>query len=121
MLTTKRVVIATILGLLFGLFCMYLAINNPGSNVLTTNTKIMIVISRTLLGFTLGISALRLSWWMHGIVLGIVCSIPMAVPVISDFFIALGTLIMGVIYGVLIELITSLLFKAKSVGQQQLG
>ncbi|MBD3287611.1 hypothetical protein GF337_02305 [candidate division KSB1 bacterium] len=122
MLTTKRVVLTTVLGFLFGIFCMYLATNNPDpANVLPLSTRVLIVISRGLLGFTIGISALRMSWWLHGIVLGLVLSIPMMVPVLDNFFIALGTLIMGGIYGILIELITVKLFKAPSVGQQAIS
>ncbi|MDP8238110.1 MAG: hypothetical protein P9X24_03385 [Candidatus Hatepunaea meridiana] len=113
MLTTKRVIIATICGFIFGLVCMYLASSSPD---VTTNIKLIIVVSRTLMGFTIGISALRMQWWLHGIVIGIITSIPMALPVMSDPYIFIGTFALGVIYGVLTELITTVLFKAKSVG-----
>jgi hypothetical protein len=75
--------------------------------------KWTIIISRTMMGFTIGISAIRLHWWLHGIVLGIVASIPMAVPIIDRPAIALSTVFMGAIYGFLTELITSVFFKAK--------
>jgi hypothetical protein len=55
-------------------------------------------------------------WWLHGIVLGLVASIPMAIPVLHDPKIYIGTFVMGALYGFLTELITSLLFKAKPVG-----
>ncbi len=117
MLTAKRVLITTICGFVFGLFCMYLASSNPDAAApLTGTTKWLIILSRTMLGFTIGISALRLSWWLHGVVLGIICSIPMAIPVLYDSGIAVGTMVMGVVYGVLTELITTKLFKAKAVG-----
>jgi len=118
MLTTKRVLIATACGFLFGLVCMGLASSNPNATEpITTSTKVMIIISRTLLGFTIGISALRLVWWLHAIVLGIICSIPMAIPVMDNPNIAVGTIVMGIIYAVLTELITSFAFKAKAVGR----
>jgi hypothetical protein len=114
MLTAKRIVIATICGLLFGFVCLGLATSNPNSvQQLTSSAKLLIVISRTMLGFTIGISAIRLKWWMHGIVIGIIASIPMAIPVMGNSSIFAGTFIMGIIYGVLTELITSVLFKAK--------
>ncbi len=114
MLTAKRVIIATICGVVFGFVCLGLASSNPNpAEQLPAATKLLIVISRTMLGFTIGISALRLKWWVHGIVLGIIASIPMAVPVFNNTSIFIGTFIMGIIYGVLIELITSILFKAK--------
>ena len=119
MLTAKRVVIATLCGLVCGFFCLFLATSNPNPAAppMLLATKWLIVLSRTMLGFTIAISSLRLSWWLHGLVLGFICSIPMAIPVLADSKIALGTMVMGLIYGVLIEWVTSKLFKAKGVGQ----
>ncbi len=120
MLTTKRVLIATICGFIFGIVCMLLASSNPdATEQLSTSLKLTIVFGRTLMGFTIGISALRLSWWLHGIVIGIVASIPMALPIMDRVDIMIGTFVMGIIYGVLTELITSIVFKAKPVGTIQ--
>ena len=114
MLSAKRVIIATSCGILFGFVCLGLAMSNPHpADVFTLPIKINIVLSRVLLGFMIGISALRLKWWLHGIVLGIVMSTPMAVQVMDKPQIMIGTFVMGIIYGVLTELITSILFKAK--------
>ena len=116
MLSAKRVIIATICGVIFGFVCLGFAMSNPDScTSLTTAIKLNIVLSRTLLGFMLGISALRLNWWLHGIVLGVISSVPMAISVMDRSDIMIGTVVMGIIYGVLIELITTILFKAKSV------
>ncbi len=115
MLKAKRVIIATLCGILFGIVCMSLASSNPDpANPLTISGKWLIVLSRTLMGFMIGISALRMGWWLHGMVLGFIASIPMAIPVLDRPSIAIGTLIMGIIYGFLIELITSVLLKAKA-------
>ncbi len=117
MLTVKRVVITTVCGIVFGLVCLGLATSDPNAaEPLSTGIKWSILISRIMLGFMLGISALRLSWWLHGIVIGIIASIPMAVPIIPDWTIAISTVVMGIIYGVLTELITSKLFKSPPVG-----
>ena len=115
MLTTKRVMIATACGFIFGLICMALASSNPeaGEN-LSAVIKWNIVLSRTLMGFMIGISALKMSWWLHGLVLGIISSVPMAVAVIPQMDIFFGTFIMGMIYGFLAELITTKFFKAKA-------
>ena len=119
MLTPKRVIVATVLGFAFGLLCMFFASSNPeAGETLTTAIKWNIVLSRTLTGFMIGISALRLRWWLHGLLLGAIGSIPMAVATMEDVRIALGSLILGIIYGLLIELITSLAFKARPVGNQ---
>jgi hypothetical protein len=115
MVTTKRVLIATGCGFIFGLVCMGMASSNPDSAAtLSASVKWNIVLSRTLLGFMIGISALRLNWWLHGIVLGFISSIPMAIAVMDRSEIMIGTVVMGMIYGVLTELITTVLFKEKS-------
>ena len=117
MLTTKRVIIATICGFIFGIVCMLLACSKPNAtDVLPFSTKLIIIFSRALMGFTIGVSALRLGWWLHGIVIGIIASIPMAFSVLDKTDILISTIIMGLIYGFLTELITSILFKAKPVG-----
>ncbi len=114
MLTAKRVIIATICGVIFGFVCLGLATSNPDpAGSLTLSVKLNIILSRTLLGFMIGISALRLKWWLHGIVLGFISSIPMAIAVMDQGSIMIGTFVMGIIYGVLTELITTIFFKAK--------
>ena len=117
MLTAKRVIIATICGFFFGLVCMYMASSNPdAAEPLSTAMKWTIIFSRTLMGFTIGVSALRLSWWLHGLFIGAIGSLPMIFPVMDRPAIIAGTLVMGMIYGLLTELITSVLFKARPVG-----
>jgi len=114
MLTTKRVLIATICGFIFGLVCMYLASSGP--NPVDNTTKLIILFSRGLMGFTIGISAIKLNWWLHGIIIGLIVSIPMALSVVDQPGIMFGTFLMGVIYGFLTELITTKLFKEPSAG-----
>jgi len=117
MLTPKRIIIATICGIIFGFVCLGFALSNPeSSESLTCSVKWSIVIGRSMLGFMIGISALRMPWWIHGPVLGLIASIPMAIPIMDDLNIAIGTVVMGIIYGFLIELVTSILFKARPVG-----
>ena len=112
MTRTKRILIATITGFICGFICMTLASSNP-SQPMTLGIKLSILFSRGITGFMIGISGLKLKWWLHGIILGAVGSIPMAFPVMNvpNFFIA--TFVMGIIYGFVIELVTSVLFKAK--------
>jgi hypothetical protein len=117
MLTTKRVVIATICGFIFGFICMSMASSNPNAaEPLSTAMKLTIMFSRVLMCFTIGISAIRLSWWLHGILIGFLGSIPMVFPVMDKVGILIGTIVMGMVYGFLTELITSILFKSKSAG-----
>ncbi len=114
MLTAKRVLVATICGFIFGIVCMLFASSGP--EPVPTSVKWTIFFSRGLMGFTIGISALRMTWWLHGAFIGIVASIPMALPVMDRPGIMVATVVMGIIYGVLTELITSVVFKAKPVG-----
>ena len=117
MLTFKRVIIATICGFAFGLVCMWMASCNPDSTEpLACGIKWTIIFSRTLMGFTIGVSAIRMGWWLHGIIIGAIGSVPMMFSVMDRPGIMIGTLVMGIIYGFLTELITSVIFKAKSAG-----
>lgn len=113
MLTVKRVLIATLCGLLFGIICTTLASSSPDSTV-TWQIQMSILFGRTLMGFTIGISAFKMQWWLHGLMIGFITSIPMAVPVMDRMDIFIGTFVMGMIYGILTELITTKLFKAKA-------
>ncbi len=118
MLTVKRVIIATICGFVFGVICMFLASSNPEpTEQITAAIKWTIIFSRGLMGFTIGISAIRLTWWLHGIVIGAISSIPMFFSVIDRPGILIGTIVLGIIYGFLTELITTIVFKAKAAGR----
>ena len=75
------------------------------------------ILSRGLIGFAIGISVLRIKWWFHGILMGLILSIPMGlggfmVPG-KEMFILVSSVAMGIIYGFLIELFTTVVFKAK--------
>ncbi len=113
MLNIKRLIIATFFGIVFGFVCWILS--SSGGPQPWYNT-LAIILGRTLIGFGIGISALKIKWWLHGIIIGFLFSLPPAfyafyVPG-REIFIFLGTIIMGVIYGFLIELLTTLVFKA---------
>ena len=115
MLTAKRVTVASICGLVFGGVCATMAANNPdASQMLPLSMLLTIVVSRGMTGFAIGISALRINWWLHGIVLGFVGSIPMALPIWGRMDVFIGTFVMGMIYGFLTELITTKLLKTPS-------
>jgi hypothetical protein len=117
---TKRIIVATLSGLLFGFVCFGLA--SSGSGLLALPITLQIISSRTLIGFAIGISCLRLGHWaIHGAVLGFIFSIPLAfsglmapeMPGFDPVMMFFSTVIMGLIYGLLTEVITSVLFKAK--------
>lgn len=124
MQNAKRLVVATLSGILFGFVCLGLASAAPGA--LAWPVAFQIVSSRTLIGFAIGISRVSIRHWsIHGLVMGAVFSLPLAFsglmapesPEYSKAAMFVSTIILGMIYGLLIELITSLLFKARAVTQ----
>jgi hypothetical protein len=116
----KRMVVATLSGVLFGFVCLGLASSSPGT--LPWPAAVQIVVSRTLIGFAIGISTLSLGHWaIHGLVMGMLFSLPLAFSglmapdsaEISKTAIWVWTVVLGMIYGLLIEVITSILFRAR--------
>ncbi len=116
----KRLIIATLLGLLFGFVCYGLA--SSGTYEVSGMLAVSIIFGRTLIGVAIGISRFQMKHWaLHGIVLGFLFSLPAGFGAISGpenpefthtamFF---ATIISGMVYGFLIEFITSILLKAK--------
>ncbi len=124
MINKKRLTVATISGLFCGLICYSLASSGPG--LLPTPAALQIIAERTLIGFAIGISVLRLKHWtIHGLVMGLLLSVPLAlsglmapeIPGFSKTNMFVWTIVLGMIYGLLIEVITTKLFKA---GQMQM-
>lgn len=120
MAKTKRITVATLSGVLFGFVCYGLASMGPAQ--LAWPVSIQIIVSRTLIGFAIGISCLPLLHWsIHGLVMGLLFSLPLAFsglmapesPDYSKEAMFISTLVLGMIYGLLIELITSLVLQAK--------
>jgi len=113
MISKKRVGIATIWGLIFGVVSWLLcALGGP----LPWSGIVSIIILTGLMGFGIGISGWQIHWWLHGLIMGVIYRIPAAFTAIwvgkgaLDFAL---TVITGLIFGFLIELITGLVFKAK--------
>ena len=120
---TRRIIVATLSGILFGLVCFGLASSSP--EPLAWPVAAQVIISRTLMGFAIGISCISLRHWViHGVFMGLVFSLPLAFsglmapesPEFSKAGMFLWTVILGMIYGLLIEVITSVAFKAKHQG-----
>ena len=83
---------------------------------------VQIITSRTLIGFAIGISVLSVGHWaIHGLLMGLIFSLPLAFsglmapdnPEYSKAVMWVWTVVLGMIYGLLIEVITSALFKAR--------
>jgi hypothetical protein len=120
MFNTKRFIVATVMGFVTGFICLALASSSP--EVLPAAVGYQIVFSRALAGFTIGISIFKMGHWsIHGAVIGAVFSLPLAFsglmapdnPEFNKSTMFVMTVVLGLIYGVLIEFVTSVLFKAK--------
>lgn len=116
----KRLIISTLFGVVFGFVCYGFA--SGGSNQLPLALALNIILGRTLIGVAIGISRFTLKHWtLHGLVMGLVFSIPQGLgamlgpesPEFSKTMMLVSTILMGMIYGLLIEVFTTLVFKAK--------
>lgn len=119
---TKRLVVATLCGVACGFICLGLA---SSSGKLPTPVAYQIVAERTMIGVAIGISCLSLGHWtIHGLVMGLIFSIPLAIsglmapdsPDYSKTTMFVMTIVLGMIYGLLIELVTTVIFKARNPG-----
>ncbi len=116
----KRLIIGTLSGLFFGFICFGLASSGPLPPAWPVGVQI--ISSRTLIGFVIGISSIALGHWsIHGLVMGMLFSVPLAFsglmapdnPEFSKVSVFVWTVVLGMIYGLLIELITTVFFKGK--------
>jgi len=108
----KRVIVATIFGLIFG-FVSWAICNFGMGHTQPVSVNLVIILFNGLLGFTIGISSLRWHWAVHGLVLGGIfglCLGLVAAGVGNEFY---WPFIFGFVYGFLIELITTVALKAK--------
>ena len=120
----KRLIISTASGLLFGCVCFGLASSGPFQ--LPWPAGVQIISNRLLIGFAIGISSISLGHWsIHGLVMGMLFSVPLAFsalmapdnPDFSKISMFVSSVVLGMIYGFLIELITTVFFKAKMTVQ----
>jgi hypothetical protein len=117
---TKRIIVATVSGLIFGFVCFGIA--SAGPHRLPWPVAAQIIASRTLIGFAIGISGVLFAHWtLHGLIMGLLFSLPLAFsgllapenPELSKAEMFIWTIVLGMIYGLLIEVITSALFKLR--------
>jgi hypothetical protein len=110
MFSLKRVIIATIFGFIAGLSC-YLGGKYGLKAEINIAEFLMILLHRGLLGFVIGISALRMHWALHGILIAFIVGLP-GYPLIYSEGGFIPYSVMGIVWGFFIELFTSVVFKA---------
>jgi len=117
MISFKRMLIATVVGLLLGVLLALLAARTAAQG-LASSGAVAMILSLAVAGFVIGISALNWCWWLHGLLLGGLCLLPVALAAVwaglkwwPGFAVLLGA---GLIGGVLIELVTTVVFRARA-------
>jgi hypothetical protein len=114
-MTAKRVIACTLFGLIAGILC-WLASQYGGGMAFTTPIILGIILNRAFIGFTIGLSGWRTNWAFHGVVIGLVGSLPLSVYALGDPNGLRGFLLLevaGGVWGLLIEL-GALAVKAKN-------
>jgi|GEM_PF-214814 len=117
---SRRLLITTACGLLCALFCLFAdqswGLAQLGGPQAPWPVVIQIIFARTLIGFAIGISCLRIgNWAVHGAVLGFIFSLPLAfsclmTPEYAEVLFAL-TFFFGILYGLFIEFVATVVFK----------
>ena len=112
----KRLLICTIGGIIAGLICSAGGLLSGNISEFSFFAIVPTFFNRLMLGFFIGISNLKLNFLFHGIVIGLLVSLITSIPFLEGnvkgfmFF-----TIAGIIYGLLIELFATKVFKAKIV------
>lgn len=107
-MTGKRVLACTLFGFVAGILC-WLGSQYVGTTpvVFTTGIILGIILNRAFIGFTLGISRWRTNWAFHGVVIGLVGTLPLSVYALDGPNGLSGFLLLelgGGVFGFLIEL-----------------
>ncbi len=110
----KRILIATILGLIAGLICV------TGGKLMfgmtfTPLALLFVMTSRLMIGFVIGISALRLPWLQHGAFIGLIIGFPFPVYDLitgQGLLISFAAFVMSIVFGISIEFVTTFVFNA---------
>ena len=107
----KRVIIAVVLGLIFG--CVsWVVCNYAMGHRQPFSINLMMIITNGLLGFCIGISSLRWHWAIHGLVLGGLFGLILGLAALAQESEFIWPFILCFVYGFLIELIATVTFKA---------
>ncbi len=111
----KRIAIATFFGLVAGGICATGAVY-AGLLKFSVVTLIWVLLNRTVMGFVIGVSGLKLHWAWNGIVLGIVVGSIFSYSLYMSGNLGEQALINGTLnglFGLMIEVFTSYVFKQR--------
>jgi hypothetical protein len=128
MARSVRVAFAPIMGILFGIIVVMLLVRSDPYQQFgkfSFPRGIFVIVSEAIMGFGIAISGLRMVWPLHGILLGVVFSLPMCIwigrvysyNVVNPrlFFLLLG---LNILFGLLIELVLTGILRTRSFYDQ---
>ena len=123
-MTTKRFYIAVLMGIILGIIaCLIAAAVSP--EPLAKKVLANIFVSRVLIGFVIGISACKINWLLHGLLMGLIVGLPFSLSAMAQPIAGMGkwgifflTWALGILYGFIIELVTSIFLNAKAVSEK---
>ena len=116
MVDKRRLFIATIFGYVAGIIC-YLGGKYGLKDDISPAMLLYILVNRAWIGFAIGMSPFRMHWAPHGLLVGLVAGLPFTVGCLleeSNVETAVAALILGALYGLMIEFFTSVVFRAGS-------
>jgi len=114
----RRLIICTAGGLIAGIICSAGGILSGNIAELSFFSVAGTFFNRLMLGFILGISRLRMNYLLHGILIGLLVSLINSISFLENSLTGfLFFTVAGIIYGLLIELFATRVFKA---GQEYL-
>ncbi len=109
----KRLVVCIIGGLVAAGVCI-VGMKSGGNVNLTTTVLISTIGNRILIGFVIGISSWRIHYLVHGALIGLIVTLSASVIILPQ---NIKGFVMytfaGIVYGLLIELFATKVFKAK--------
>ncbi len=109
MVSTKRLGTSTLLGLVAGILCW---LGGAKAGISFTGGMVAgAILSQVFIGFVIGISGLNWNYLAHGALIGLMGSLPIASGS-PDTRGLVMFLVFGALWGLLIELLTTKVFKA---------
>jgi len=111
LLNERRVLITTLLGTACGLSSWAICARGMGLEV-ASSFGALLVLMNALMGFTIGISSLRIHWMAHGVVIGALFGVVLALFTHSQGLGFWWPLILGPVYGFVVELCATVFFRA---------
>ncbi len=112
-MNTKRLTVCTVGGIVAGIICTVGGHLSGNLEALTFSAVAPTFFNRVMLGFVIGISTIKINYLLHGILIGLLVSLISSIgftgPGLTGFILFTAA---GIIYGFLIELFATRIFRA---------